>query len=161
MSLLYIIDGYNIINHPSFTQNSSKRIKNTRLALLDLIKRRNLTGSRNNYTVVVFDGYPDSQEDADHYPQGIQVIFSKDISADEKIKSLVQKENNPRNAVVISDDKEIIYFIRSLHSRAISVEEFLGSRKKLQGDGLESRKESLNYSQIHEINQELKKLWLK
>jgi predicted RNA-binding protein with PIN domain len=168
MPLQYIIDGYNIINHPSFS-NLHKKIKDSRFALLEFIKHKRLCGSSKNSITVVFDGYPKyTAEKTD--TAGINVIFSRQDSADERIKRMVENSGDFKNIVVVSDDKEIRFFVKSVGAKAKGVEEFVNpanlaqarikrkGRLKDEGDivGLE-----LTFSQRHKINEELRKIWLK
>ncbi len=169
MSLQYVIDGYNIINHPIF-RSIHKAIKDDRKALLELIIHKRLCGSSKNRVIVVFDGYPkitgERIEDSD-----IDVIFSRKETADERIKGIVENSVNIKNIIVVSDDKEIQFFIRSTGARAMGVEEFIGlpfsdGRSAKSGGHLGKDKEDLikaelTYSQMHKINEELKKIWLK
>lgn len=89
----------------------------------------------------------------------IKVIFSRNESADLRIKKIAELVSNPKNLIVVSDDKEISIFIKSCGAKSISVEEFLGSKDKA-GKLLPLSEEELTYSQMHKINEELKKLWL-
>lgn len=160
MSLQYIIDGYNIINHPQFTRRV-KTSQDHRLALIALIRRKKLTGSLKNKVAIVFDGYPDA--DAQILDdRTLHVIFSRRVSADEKIKMLVEETANRKNIIVVSDDKEIKYMVNSLGAHALGVDEFFLAKekaRKIMKDEL--IKPELNYSQIHKINEELSRIWLK
>jgi len=161
MSLQYVIDGYNLINHPVFKEQANKKIKDRRFALLELIRTKRLCGSSKNKITVVFDGYPglgDSQGLSEGGPK-IGVIFSRKETADERIKKMVENSGNPRNTVVVSDDKEVKFFAGSLGAGTISVGEFIGQEES--GREKEALKAELTYAQMHLINKELRKLWLK
>jgi predicted RNA-binding protein with PIN domain len=173
MPLQYIIDGYNIINHPSFT-NSRKKIKDPRLALLELIKHKRLCGSSKNRITVVFDGYPkytgEKIDTAGINVTDIDVIFSRQETADARINKIAQNSGDFKNTVVVSDDKEIRYFVKSIGAKVIGVEEFINplnlsqARAKRKGRLKEEEdlaKLELTYSQRHKINEELRKIWLK
>ncbi|MCX5706327.1 MAG: NYN domain-containing protein [Candidatus Omnitrophica bacterium] len=155
MSLQFIIDGYNITHHPEFARLANKKIRDSRLALLDLIKLKKLCGSPNNSALVIFDGYPDPSIDLEE--KSIEVIFSKHESADERIRRLVELSANPKNIVVVSDDKEISLFIKAIGAKKMTVEEFLASAKKRA----DPEEPEITYSAMHKINEELRKLWLK
>ena len=159
MSLQYIIDGYNIINHPLFAR-LNKHIQNPQTVLLTFIRTKRLTGSYKNKTIVVFDGYPPS--DIRLCDEGnLTVIFSRKINADEKIKMLVEESANRKTIIVVSDDKEIKFMVKSLGAAVLGIEEFIGCKKKSQEKQREPLKLELTYSQMDEINQELRKIWLK
>ena len=163
MSLQYIIDGYNIIHHATFIQQSNKKTQNQRLTLLDFIKRNRLTGSVKNKVTLVFDGYPNLQEtrSLNDYAGTVNVIFSREEVADNRIKKILQDLANPKNAVVVSDDKEIRFFAKSLRANVIGVKEFISRQEKVPEDKRDALKPELTYSQMHKINQELREIWLK
>ena len=160
MSLHYIIDGYNIINHPQFTR-THKSSQDSRSALLSLIRRKRLTGSLKNKVTVVFDGYPDLSA-APFDESGIRVIFSRRVSADEKIKMLVEETANRKNIIAVSDDKEIKFMVKSLRARVSGVDEFFSVKEKAKNGRKEEMMEAgLNYTQMQKINEELSRLWSK
>jgi len=168
MSLQYIIDGYNVINHPLFKSTHSK-IKEPQIALLEFIKTKKLCGSPNNKVIVVFDGYFNTAE-LKQSGSDIKVVFSREETADEKIRKISQAQGNTKNIVVVSDDKEISLFIKAISARSMSVSQFIDpssrSKKSVNPSGKQTKwerellKTELNYSQIEKINQELKKRWL-
>lgn len=127
--------------------------------MLDLIKSKHLTGSSKNQVTVVFDGYPDQAVDYGHLSP--EVIFSKSDTADEKICRIIEKSRNPKTAVVVSDDKEIILFARACGARPMAVNEFLSQVERLNRSNAEQSETELSYAQRHKINEELKRLWLK
>jgi predicted RNA-binding protein with PIN domain len=122
-----------------------------------LIRSKRLTGSHKNQITVVFDGYPEQQASQETF-KDIKVIFSCDLEADEKIRILVETSPQPKNIVVVSDDKQIKFGVRLLGARVLGVEEFIGQDRKERSEPVDP---PLNYSQMHKINQELRKLWLR
>lgn len=157
MSLQYIIDGYNIINHPRFPDRR-KSSGHPSKSLSDFIRDSKLTGSSRNTLVIVFDGYPPSGETS---AQGC-VVFSRKISADEKIKMLIEERGARKNIVVVSDDKEIRSAAASLGARRMSVDDFIGHKSTSAGKGQKQEgAPELTYTQMHKINEELKRIWLK
>jgi predicted RNA-binding protein with PIN domain len=162
MSLQYIIDGYNITNHPLFKERVNSKIKNQRFALLELIKRERLAGSSKNKITVVFDGYPNPEDNPDFSESeaGRCIVFSRRETADERIKKMLEGAANPRNAVVVSDDKEVKFFAKAAGGRTLSVEEFIGRRERKRDNKDSSLEPELTYSQRYKITQELRKIWL-
>jgi len=159
MSLLYIIDAYNTIHHITFVP-IRKKIKDPQRALLEFIKDRRLGKKSKSKITVVFDGYP--QVSAQNLEEtDINMVFSREETADARIKRMVETSKNPKNIVVVSDDREIIFFVKSIGSRSIGVEEFINPQVKPQRKKEDLIKPELNFSQINKINQELKALWLK
>lgn len=130
---------------------------------MEFIRRERLGGSPKNKITVVFDGYSDIDDlSAIKARFDIEVTFTKKETADERIRKMTEDAGNPKNIVVVSDDREIKFFVKSAGARSIGVEEFINSKENLKKQqGKDSLKPELTYSQIHKINQELKKIWLK
>lgn len=160
MSLQFIIDGYNVINHPAFSGRIPNKHSDSRDALIQLIKMKKSSSSPHNKFWVVFDGYPHAPYLDNQDTGNIMVIFSRAESADERIKKLLELITNPKNAVVVSDDKEIRGFAGLKRARKESVEEFLGSADKIPHKKQLLLEEEITYTQKQKINEELRKLWL-
>ena len=161
MSLQYIIDSYNLINHPAF-KPVFKSFLNIQHALADFIRINRLTGSKNNSLVLVFDGYPPPLEDIPRQ-NGLLCMFSRTQEADELIKRLVEESAQPKNIIVISDDKQVQLTSRLLYARICSVEEFIcgkKSKKFVSTAKLEADDFKLTYAKMQKINAEMKKRWL-
>lgn len=168
MSLQFIIDGYNVTNHPLFLKSQGKN-KEAGTILLEIIRTKRLCGSLKNDVRIVLDGYPQTQN---HYSQlsSFQIIYSKDSSADDLIKRLVDDfRGNRKNIVVVSDDKEVVLYAKAAGALVKNVEVFLGkdptlNKRARQEKRLEEKnalKQDLNYTQVSKINEELKRLWIK
>jgi predicted RNA-binding protein with PIN domain len=156
MSLHYLLDGYNILKKiPAFRDLP---LEDGRRALLQWIENSRPQGSVNNQVTVVFDGHPD------HFgavPHGdIRVIFSDGCSADDKIKLMVEEDDSRKNCVVVSDDKDIYLYARSLGARVMSVDTFTAKFKGVQGRQ-DSDGKYISLSRQEKINKEFSKIWLK
>jgi len=163
MSLQFIIDGYNLIKHPLAAQ-AFRSSADSRIQLISLIKNKKLTGSLKNKVTIVFDGYPDSHNPIED--SGMDIVFSRRISADEFIKKILESYASKKNIVVVSDDREIKYFAKDSGAKALGIGEFIApvSRQKelrRRGENLMQEEAKVNYTQMSKINAELKKLWLK
>lgn len=112
----------------------------------------------NNQVTVVFDGHPD------HFgavSQGeIRVIFSDGCSADDKIKLMVEEDTDQKNCVVVSNDKDIFLYARSLGARIMSVEAFTKSKSR-GGKRPDPGGKHISLSRQEKITQELSGIWLK
>jgi len=160
MSLQYIIDAYNLTNHPRF--KAAKSAVNIQQSLADFIRINKLNGSKNNRVILVFDGYPPSGQNTPE-GDGLVCMFSRRIEADELIKKIVEESACPRNIIVVSDDKQVQLTSRLLHARVRGVEEFICGKKNnkfVSTTSLNSAESRLTYSAMQKINAELKKLWL-
>lgn len=157
MSLQYVIDGYNLIRHRSYAGCS--RSKDDRRGLLEFIRSKRPCGSRKNMVTVVFDGYSGERSARE---DDIEVIFSCDISADEKIRRILEAGPKNKNVIVVSDDRQVRETCRLYNATALGVEEFLAPKTARAGaKENESAKPELSSSQVRRINQELRDLWLK
>lgn len=128
--------------------------------MVGLIKSRGLCGNANNLVWIVFDGYPDRLIEGLEKGR-LRIVFSYSRSADDKIKRILELIDRPRNAVVVSDDKEVSSFARLMHARTMSIEEFIkdDAFEKASKANLDEMK--VNYSQMQKIDEELKRIWLK
>lgn len=159
----YILDGYNIINRlPGLSQGTLEERRN---ALIQILHSKQ--GSARNSVTVVFDGQSEiggwgpSQQSLG----GFKVIFTSNETADDRIKLLVEEQTNRKNVVVISDDRDIQYYVRALGAQVQGVTQFfaaaVSSGRRVSGGG-KAPKEQKNISLTleHKINAELSDLWL-
>ena len=160
MSLQYVIDAYNIINHPQF-KPAKRKSPNIQSLLAEFVISNRLSGSRKNKVILVFDGYPPCGE-AMPDEEGLICLFSRMIEADEVIKRLVEESGQPGNIIVVSDDKGIRTVVSSLRARVFSVEEFICGKKRAGGFNCpnQDNESEISYSKMQVINEELKKKWL-
>ncbi len=161
MSLQYIIDAYNVINHPQFSP-ALRGFSGVQSSLADFIRLNRLTGSRKNKVILVFDGYPAQGQTVPEDP-GLVCLFSRMIEADEKIKKLVEESAQPRNIIVVSDDRQVQSEARFLHAQICGVKEFICGKKNKgvpDPDREESDENKVSYVKMQKINAELKKKWL-
>ena len=148
--LWYIVDGWNIINKvlPLKTSLSPPQ------ELISYIRRNRLTGSRNNKVTVVFDG----KEWKDIYEREFEIIFTGEISADEVIKKKVERYKHKKQIVVISDDRQIIEFIKREGATSQKIEEFVRKKKKNKKRNIFEKE--IDEALQNQITEELKKIWL-
>lgn len=155
MSLHFVLDGYNLIKKSP--QLALMKLEAGREALIALIEQKNLQGSHRNPVTIVFDGKMFG-DDIRHV-SGLRVIFTSHESADDRIKTIVDDADNPKNIVVVTDDREIRYYVRSLGARLMTTQEFLQGK----GPAKHSKPEHKTISHVQEskITSELSKIWLK
>jgi len=163
MSLLFVIDGYNITNHRLFNSRPT-RSKSPCFGLIQFIKSNRLLGSDKNKVILVFDGFL-LKDDRQVQDSQFEIIYSGESSADAKIMKFIESSKNKPNLIVVSDDKEIVYFARVYAVKTQTVAEFIGQEKdenkKAMIKKAQESDDKLNYSQAHKINEELKKIWLR
>ncbi|PIQ90697.1 MAG: hypothetical protein COV71_03235 [Candidatus Omnitrophica bacterium CG11_big_fil_rev_8_21_14_0_20_41_12] len=161
MSLQYIIDAYNLINHPRF--KPEKKSFNIQQCLANFVRFNKLSGSKNNKVILVFDGYPKSGEQIPE-ESNLTCVFSKKRQADDLIKEIIENSLQPRNIIVVTDDKEVQVVSRLLHARVSSIAEFIGAKDDKRATGeefLDTVDPKISYSAMQKINAELTKKWLK
>ena len=158
MSLHYLLDGYNILKQMAAFRDLP--LEDGRHGFLRWIENMRPQGSVNNPVTVVFDGHPD------HFgatPQGrIRVIFSDGCSADDTIKRMVEEDADPKNCVVVSNDKDIYIYARSLGAQVMSVSAFTSNKSfTTKAQQHDSGGKNISLSRQEKIKKEFSKIWLK
>ena len=122
-----IVDGYNVIfsEHHWLPKYESRECERFREDLLNRIEvYHNLTDE--DITVVFDGGEAGAHLARRQHHGGLIVIFSDpDSDADEEIKGLVRKSTNARDTHVVSDDNDIVRYVKRFRVRIWSTEEFL------------------------------------
>ena len=150
----YIIDGYNLIH--KIPQLAGKRLRSQREGLLRLLEGTSAQNPQLKNLTVVFDGR--AEIISGHIRSSVKTIFSKNESADKKIKQIVESSSFARDTAVVSDDREIRFYIGSLGAKKVSVREFL---KKISRRRQRQQTFELDMQQVNKINRELEQIWLK
>ncbi|HTX17637.1 MAG TPA: NYN domain-containing protein [Bacteroidota bacterium] len=106
----YIVDGYNVIHAiPSLKRLLEHDAAQAREQLAFLIAR--LTFRRKFRCTLVFDGARSSDIPAPtHSP--VHVVYSSPVSADAKIKSMIDQSKNRSLLVIVSSDREILGYAK-------------------------------------------------
>ena len=166
MSRHFLVDGYNVIRQiPSLDEKS---LEDGRAWLIRFIQDNRPQGSPRNSVTVVFDGqegisFPD-------FSAGVHVVFSRGESADDVIKRSVEEAPSPRDIVLVTDDRDLLYFCRTLGAEIWSVSRFLAQGQKTgerHRTGIarsrSPKTEGKTILRVFEdkVNRELKDLWLK
>jgi predicted RNA-binding protein with PIN domain len=159
MPLHYILDGYNIIKNSSFKR--IKKLKDQRVALLMMLKEKKSYLGKKSKITVVFDGKKDNFDISYRKDEDIEIVFTHNESADDWIKDKVKSLKDVKDTVVVSDDKEIIFFVKSYVKSYMGVEEFMEKFSPSKAKPDDFIKPELSYKEILEINEELKRIWIK
>jgi predicted RNA-binding protein with PIN domain len=120
---LYFVDGYNVI-YQSETLSAGS-LRDRREKLLRFIEDRHPQGSATHAVTVIFDGRQDVSSPP--WPGPTRVIFSPGKDADQVIKNLVDDLTNPRDAVVVTDDRAIQRWVRGVGARIVGARAFLSA----------------------------------
>jgi len=159
MPLHYILDGYNIIKNSSFKR--IKKLKDQRVALLMMLKEKKAYLGKKSKITVVFDGKKDNFDIPYRKDEDVEIIFTHNESADDWIKDKVKSSKEAKDTVVVSDDKEIIFFVKSYVKSYMGVEEFMEKFSPSKAKPDDFIKPELSSKEILEINEELKRIWIK
>ncbi len=152
--LVFIIDAFNLIYKVPRLRNSNTPHKE----LLHFIKNNNLTGSSRNRVEIIFDGA--ISHDLVNMYHNFKVTFSNQITADEVIKSKLEDAKNPRQVVVVSDDRQIQSYARRAGAKISKISEFIRLKDKTNAKkGSEVNTKDISFSLQHEITEEMRKIW--
>ncbi len=138
-------------------------IDSQRHRLIDFIWKRRPHGSWRNKVTIVFDGTPGLGRGRYESFSGVDVIFSINESADDRIKRIVEHAINKKNIFVVTDDRGIRYAVRALGAKVLGVKEFLlmghhGHKNKKDISGFDFKDIPKNVRAS--ITSELKRIWL-
>jgi len=154
---------------PSALQRET--LEERRRALISFIERQKPQGSLNNRVTVVFDGNPDMFGGI--ASATVKVVFSQGESADDKIKGIVAGSRNPKDIIVVTDDRDIQYAVRALRARVSTSQEFVNKAKSLkQNRGASGRSPArhktswetqkyISKTEEDKINSEFGDIWLR
>ena len=165
MSLHYIIDGYNLIKRTS--DLAEKKLESARNHLVGMLESAKARRTFRNEATIVFDG--NSEITNVKHTGNIKVLFSSGENADAKIKRIVEESKRPGDIVVVTDDKEIVYYVRQYKADTISVQDFLCMVKRKSGANKPNPKNKSNSPEPKDldsgtariITEELTNIWLR
>jgi len=135
-------------------------LESARQSFISILEQKRPQGSLRNKITVVFDGRSNTWSDVTS--PYVKIIFSSNETADDKIKRMVANASNPKNIIVVTNDRAIQYAVRASNAKVMMVDAFL---KKLSNDQkgkkVSPSKEGLSRMQQQKINSELEQVWLK
>jgi len=115
----YIIDGNNVIGKiPSLKKLQIKNKQGSREKFALMVERN--FGKINAKVSLHFDGYPGEEIKI----LKVNIIYSKNITADQMIKKEIERSKNPKNLMVITSDLNLSDFARKCSCTIISSEDF-------------------------------------
>ena len=136
----YIIDGNNLIGKIRVLKSLHKKSKIKSAEKLAFIVGRFFTG-KNAAVNLYFDGFQSEVIKV----SGIKIIHSGNKTADEKIKSEIEKSSNPRNIILVTSDNNLAEFGRVCSCMVVPSESF--SKTLLSSDKIDDEQ-----IKIEEIN---------
>jgi len=145
-----IVDGYNVLRssgRPVPLKGSSFQVERERF----IESLGHYRGQRKDRVTVVFDGFHSDRDFPDTEKRGgVEVIFShRGQTADDVIKQMVEQAPNPRDIIVVSSDREISDFVKSLGASATGArslaDRLLGFPEEERVQGLEEEMDKPAY----------------
>lgn len=118
--LHHIIDGNNLIGKiSSLKKLQVKDRQGSREKLAFMLQR--YYSKRNVKVSLHFDGYPKEEIKI----MRIKVVYSENLTADDRIKKEIEESKNPKNLVVITSDSNLKDFARKCSCTVISSGKFI------------------------------------
>jgi predicted RNA-binding protein with PIN domain len=115
----YIIDGNNLLHKMkefSSLQKKDKQLAREKLAL----KLDRYFALKSVKVYIYFDGYRNIPVRTNK----VKLVYSDNITADEKIRQHIERSQNPRNIILVSSDDEIKRIAHVCSAEIINSEEF-------------------------------------
>ncbi len=142
-------------------------LEDGREALVRFIRERRPHGSDRNSITVVFDGKEDVYFSGDQGWTGVEVFFTRGMSADDHIRTCVEEAADPRRIICVTNDRELALACRHRGAETWSVAQFAARGHKEESSPLrqaartKSAEEGKHISAVaaHRIDQELLALW--
>ncbi len=152
MSRHFIVDGYNLLHATPRWEKLSRL--HQREAFLKFLEEEKTAGSPRNSLTVVLDGY--SADLKKMRFSKLRLVFSEDVDADTAIKRRVADLSNPREAVVVTNDRAIQEAVKGMGAQVMGCAEFLAVKNKRA-----PRQGTLKMGApgADAITRELKRLW--
>lgn len=161
----FVLDGYNILMRlPELFKRSSVSFEASREGLVNFLSRYRPQGSVKNRVTVVFDGYAALKLNWGRLRQeGVEIIFSEEASADDRIVSFLKQGSHPKEIVVVTDDRELSLRVQDLEAKVLSIKEFIAKilAKQSRDSAHSSEEKKLSVEEERKITEELKRRWVK
>lgn len=123
--ITYIIDGNNLIGKISSLMNLQKKDKQASREKLVYMLDRYFVQKKANISLHL-DGHQAGKVNS----AKMKIIYSENVTADEKIKKQISQSKSPRNITVVTSDSNLAQFARVCSTNIISSEEFAAQINK-------------------------------
>ena len=145
--LYYIIDGNNLIGKIKSLMNIQRKNKQLSREKLVFMLDKFFAGRKNKVTLH-FDGYVNSPINSSK----MKIVYSENLSADEKIKNQIEMMKNKKNTTVITSDSNLAEFSKVCYCKVISSEDFSKMiEKQNQSDDETSRIEQISNDEFIQL----------
>ncbi len=115
----YILDGYNIIRSSYLKQAEIYSSQGGQIKLVSFVQNYKKKHPSINF-IIVFDGVGKLTG-----RWGIKIIYSGDISADEKIIKIISENNKNGEYIVVTDDRQILEGAKIFGCKYMMVQNFM------------------------------------
>lgn len=136
----YIIDGNNLIGKIKSLMDLQRKDKQASREKLAFMLDRYFIGKKNQI-MLHFDGHPNDKINT----TSLKIVYSENLTADEKIKKQIGNSSSRKNIVVVTSDMNLADYARVCSCKVISSDEFAVMLKNMnQEDDEESRIKQIN-----------------
>ncbi len=152
---MLIVDGYNVLMQMGL---KDKTLEARRNHFINMLNQRHKMFEG---IIVVFDGNEEVDDSYRRENINTKVIYAINESADDYIKSMIEKSKNPKAIVLATDDREIKDFARMHNCQLISSSNLINkiSPPKETSKPLENKDIFVESNKAKLITEELKKKW--
>ena len=113
--LNYIIDGNNLIGKIASLMSLQKKDKQASREKLVYILDRYFISKKANVTLHL-DGHPAGRVSSSK----MKIVYSENLTADEKIKKQISQSKSPRNIIVVTSDSNLAQFAKAVPKLKLS-----------------------------------------
>lgn len=117
--LNYIIDGNNLIGKITSLMSLQKKDKQASREKLVYILDRYFINKKATVTLHL-DGHPAGRVSSSK----MKIVYSENLTADEKIKKQISQSKSPRNIIVVTSDSNLAQFAKVCSTTVVSSDEF-------------------------------------
>ena len=117
--LNYIIDGNNLIGKIASLMSLQKKDKQASREKLVYILDRYFISKKANVTLHL-DGHSAGRVSSSK----VKIVYSENLTADEKIKKQISQSKSPRNIIVVTSDSNLAQFAKVCSATVVSSDEF-------------------------------------
>lgn len=143
----YYIDGNNLIGKVKNLWALQQKDKQASREKLSFILDRYFS-TRNHKVVLYFDGHSNVSINTSK----LKIMYSENRTADDIIKTAIERNKNPRNLVVVTSDHSLMDFSRVCNCEVVSSTEFAQEiMRPASKDEEEEKKKSISDDDIKKL----------
>lgn len=145
----FIIDGYNVIHAiPALKKTLAHNAASARELFIHSVAQ--LTHQKKFRCTIVFDGVAPADFSKQSPPAPVHVLYSSPLTADAKIKQMIEQSKKRSLLVIISSDREIINFAKVCSCQIYTSTHFANLLSSADEAATEKGDVALSQEQINE-----------